>query len=318
MEFFWAFRRWVITFLLKLAFAWRKQSHCTQIVKLISFLIPFNRQWIRVDNEHGTWIAEDIAGDKKEAIADRIEQSDAVIMWVPGGGFRFDLSLLYIRVFIQWIRALEADKNLKCIIFVPKYRTAPKYQFPIAVNDIKTTYEWLTNTMHIPTSKLLIGSDDSGAALSLDLIHLHQPKFAGGIFASPYTGLEAGGESWRSNMEMDFFTAAAVDRIEENYIPEEGDQQPFRYLPDQIDLATHLPKRILITVGGNEVLLDEAGYLSSRARHGGINVTLLQAPEQIHLWSMLPDILVKDINVRQNAVDHLVRFVEQCVRPEKY
>ena len=84
MEFFWAFRRWLITFLLRLAFTWRKQSHCAQIVKLISFLIPFNRQWIRVDNEHGTWIAEDIAGSKKEAIADRIEQSDAVIMWVPG------------------------------------------------------------------------------------------------------------------------------------------------------------------------------------------------------------------------------------------
>ena len=150
------------------------------------------------------------------------------------------------------------------------------------------------------------------------MIYLHQPKFAGAIFASPYTGLEAGGESWRSNMEMDFFTAAAVDRIEENYIPVEGEQQPFRYLPDQIDIATHLPRHILITVGGNEVLLDEAGYLSSRARNGGINVTLLQAPEQIHLWSMLPDVLVKDINVRQNAVDHLVKFVEQCIRPEKY
>ena len=35
--------------------------------------------------------------------------------------------------------------------------TAPKHQFPVAVNDVKSTYEWLVNTMHIPTSKLLIG-----------------------------------------------------------------------------------------------------------------------------------------------------------------
>ena len=101
MEFFWAFRRWLITFLLRLAFTWRKQSHCAQIVKFISFFIPFNRQWIRVDNEHGTWIAEDIAGNKKEAIADRIEQSDAVIMWVPGNiemkkRFFFCFYIMYI------------------------------------------------------------------------------------------------------------------------------------------------------------------------------------------------------------------------------
>ncbi|KAI7859237.1 hypothetical protein BDC45DRAFT_564716 [Circinella umbellata] len=59
-------------------------------------------------------------------------------------------------------------------------------------------------------------------------------------------------------MEMDFYTAAAVD-------------------------PTHLPKRILITVGENKVLLDEASYLSSCARHGAIHVTLLQAPRRIHL-----------------------------------
>ena len=56
-----------------------------------------------------------------------------VTLYIKGGGFRFDLSLLYIRVFIQWIRALEADKNLKCIIFVPKYS---KFFFYIHYDDL--------------------------------------------------------------------------------------------------------------------------------------------------------------------------------------
>ncbi|KAI9495063.1 Alpha/Beta hydrolase protein [Zychaea mexicana] len=315
MEFFWVLRRWFITFLLRVAFSWGNRNHSARIIQFLGFLLPFNRRWVREDTDHGTWIAEDIAGSKKEAISDRLEESNVVIMWVSGGGFRFDMTLLYIRVWITWIRALEADKNMRCVIFVPKYKTG--HPFPAAVNGVKAAYDWLVNTMHIPTSKLIIGGDDAGAAVALDLMHLHKPKFAGAIFASPYTGLEAGGESWRANMDIDFMTAAAVDRMEESYIPEEGDQ-PFRYLPDQVDLATSLPRHMLITVGGNEVLLDEAGYLASRARAGGVAVTLCQAPDQTHLWSMLPDVLVQDVNVRQNAVDHFVRFVELCVRPGKH
>ncbi|KAI8149126.1 Alpha/Beta hydrolase protein [Fennellomyces sp. T-0311] len=317
MEFFWALRRWLITFLLRIAFSWRRSSHSARIVKLISLLLPFNRRWVRADDDHGYWIAEDIVKAKKEEIADRIAESDAVIMWIPGGGFRFDLSLLYIRTWITWIRALEADKNIKCVIFVPKYRTAPDHQFPAAVDDVKATCEWLTNVMQIPQSKLLLGGDDAGAAIGLDLLYLHQAKFAGAIFASPYTGLEAGGESWRANGDIDFFTAAAVDRMEESYIPEEG-EQPFRYLPDRVDLAPSLPRRMLITVGGSEVLLDEAGLLAARARDGGVAVTLIQSPDQVHLWSLLPDVLVEDAHVRQMAIDHFVGFVEQCVRSPKH
>lgn len=139
-------------------------------------------------------------------------------------------------------------------------------------------------------------------------MYLHKIQFAGAIFASPYTGLEAGGESWRANLDHDYITAAAVDRMEESYMPPEGDQ-PFTYLPERIELGQYLPRRMLIFVGGREVLLDEAGYLASRARQGGVNVIMIQSPKQVHLWSLLGPVVVSDSRVYQDSVDHIVNWL---------
>lgn len=148
-------------------------------------------------------------------------------------------------------------------------------------------------------------------------MYLHNTPFAGAVFSSPYTGLEAGGESWRANGDVDYVTAAAIERMEESYIPSEG-EQPFRYLPSQVNMATCLPRKMLVIVGGNEVLLDEAGYLASRARDGGVQVTLLQSPDQIHLWSMLGPVVVDDRKALQNAIDHTVQFVADVVVAKKF
>lgn len=34
---------------------------------------------------------------------------------------------------------------------------SPEHMFPAAVNDLKATYDWMINTMHVPVSKLFIG-----------------------------------------------------------------------------------------------------------------------------------------------------------------
>lgn len=45
----------------------------------------------------------------------------SIISWLLGGGFRFDLGKLYTPTFATWIRALEADKNIKSMVFVADY-----------------------------------------------------------------------------------------------------------------------------------------------------------------------------------------------------
>lgn len=208
----------------------------------------------------------------------------------------------------------------------------PENLFPAAIEDVAKSYDWLINTMHIDPKKIVVGGDDAGVAIALDtLLHkidTHQ-KPAALIFASPYTGLEAGGESWRANLGEDMLNENSITRMEEAYMkPEkydsdnesddEQEQQqelsPFGYLRDTVELGSFLPNRLLLYLGGKEVLLDEGGLLASRARSSGIQVVVVQEPSGVHLWSMLPDIFIDEWQIKQNAIDRFVQFVTEIAK----
>lgn len=47
-----------------------------------------------------------------------------LVRFKKGGGFRSNLGRLYTSTFTGWIRALEADKGIKSMIFVSDYSKA--------------------------------------------------------------------------------------------------------------------------------------------------------------------------------------------------
>ncbi|KAI8072254.1 Alpha/Beta hydrolase protein [Gilbertella persicaria] len=318
MSLFARFKRWVLVWALTVAFTFPKAYYPRQIINYLSFfLFRARSSWIHKAEGYGYWIAEDLKGAKREAMSDRISEADVVLLWIPGGGFRFDLGKLYTPTFASWIRALEADKGIKSMIFVADYQHGPEHLFPAPIKDIAKTYHWLIKNMNIEPRKIILGADDAGVAIALDTL-LHkipsEQRPAGLICASPYTGLEAGGESWRANLGDDILTEKAIERMEQCYMgPEdseyEDDVPPFRYLRHDIDLASFLPRRLLVLLGGKEVLLDEGGILASRARSSGVQVMMVQEPTGVHLWSMFPDIMIQDATARQAVMDRLVEFV---------
>ncbi|EIE90112.1 hypothetical protein G6F46_009304 [Rhizopus delemar] len=335
MSIFQRIKSWITVIVFTFAFTFPK---ATYIQKVIDYLqIIFFRQrsdWIH-EESRGYWIAEDLKyNTKKEAIADRIMEANVIFFWIPGGGFRFDPSRLYVPTFANWIRALEAEKGVKSMMFVANYRRGRGHLFPSAIKEIAETYNWLIHTLQIDPSKIIIGADDAGVAVALDTLMLKIPsdlKPTAMICASPYTGLEAGGDSWRNNLGKDFLTEKSIEHMENNYIkPEqenededdytipvskyEDDLSPFSYLNSTVPMGSFLPNRMLIFLGGQEVLLDEGGSLASKAREGGIQVVVAQEPTGIHLWSMLPDVLCKEDYVKQNSIDRLVEFVAGILR----
>lgn len=89
---------------------------------------------------------------------------------------------------------------------------------------------------------------------------------------------------------------------------------PFVYLREHVQLGSFLPSRMLFLLGGKEVLLDEGGLLASRARSSGIQVVVVQEPSGAHLWSMLPDVFIKDPSVKQYMLDRFVDFVAGTIK----
>ncbi|OBZ84345.1 Carboxylesterase LipF [Choanephora cucurbitarum] len=316
------FKRWVLTWALTVAFTFPKQHYPRQIIAFLSFFFRKRSSWIHKVDGYGYWVAEDLKGAKREAISDRISESDVVLLWVPGGGFRFDLGKLYTPTFATWIRALQADRNIKSMVFVADYHLGPEQLFPTAMKDVARTYDWLVDTMHISPQKIIIGGDDAGVAILLDTLFHKIPsdkRPAGMICASPYTGLEAGGPSWHANLGADILTEKSIERMEESYMgPEdaeyEDDIPPFRYLRQTNELASFIPRRLLVLLGGKEVLLEEGGILASRATGSGVQTMVVQEPTGVHLWFMFLDILVEDSSSRQAMMDRFVEFVYGTIK----
>ncbi|CEJ02058.1 hypothetical protein RMCBS344292_16075 [Rhizopus microsporus] len=334
MSIFQRLKNWLTVLALTFAYTFPKAEYAQKAIRYLQlFLFRARSDWVH-EESRGYWIAEDLQHNaKKEAINDRILESHVIFLWIPGGGFRFNPSRLYTSTFSDWIRALEADKGIKSMVFVADYRRGREHLFPAAVKDIADTYDWLIHTLQIDPNKIIIGADDAGAAVALDALMLKIPsefKPAAMICASPYIGLEAGGESWRNNLSKDILNEKAITHMENNYLkPEEENEDeddytvpeakyedglsPFEYLKSDVEVGSCLPKRMLLFLGGQEVLLDEGGYLASKARQGGVQVVVVQEPTGKHLWSMLPDILAEEAHVKQTVCDRLVEFVSNCI-----
>ncbi|KAI7905512.1 Alpha/Beta hydrolase protein [Cokeromyces recurvatus] len=333
MSLFHDFKRWITIWLLTFSFSFPIVTYSRRIIHYLQlFLFRSRSDWIHIEEPYGYWIAEDLKKNvKREALMDRISEANVILLWIPGGGFRFDLGRLYTSTFTTWIRALEADKGIKSMIFVANYKHGPENRFPSAINDIARTYDWLIHILQIHPKKIIIGGDDAGVAIALDTLFTKIPsnqKPAGFICASPYTGLEAGGDSWRANLGQDIINEKSITCMENAYMgPENEDEydsdeeeekerqlRPFGYLRNTVELGSFLPSRLLLYLGGKEVLLDEGGLLASRARSSGVQVIVVQEPSGAHLWSMLPDIFIKDLSIKQNAIDRFVEFISETIQ----
>lgn len=154
MSWFIDFKRWVTVWALTFAFSFPEASAPRRAIYFLQmFLFRGRRDWIHKDESHGYWIAEDLKKNaKREAIQDRISEANVIILWVPGktyiytntqmhiliqyigGGFRFDLGKLYTSTFATWMRALDADKGIKSMVFVADYSKYYSIMFIILSN----------------------------------------------------------------------------------------------------------------------------------------------------------------------------------------
>ncbi|MFJ7966609.1 alpha/beta hydrolase [Streptomyces sp. NPDC096324] len=165
------------------------------------------------------------------------------------------------------------------------YRLAPEHPFPAALDDGLAAYRELLASGTDPRDLVLAG-DSAGAGLSIATLLAAReaglPQPAAVVVFSPWVDLTLTGESIRSKEGADpIFTAADVRACADLYIGA-GDRAQHLASPVFADL-TGLPP-LLVQVGANEVLLDDAVRLASRAGADGVEVTLEVGPGLPHVF----------------------------------
>ena len=167
------------------------------------------------------------------------------------------------------------------------YRLAPSHPFPAAVDDAVAGYAALLDG-GVPPERIAIGGESAGGGLTIAALVAARdaglPMPARAVAMSPWADLTCGGASYVSRAGRDpLLTRGVLLDMATEYLAGAPASAPLAS-PVAADL-TGLPP-LLIQVGADEVLLDDATALASRAKAAGVAVDLEVWPDMIHVWQM--------------------------------
>ena len=186
------------------------------------------------------------------------------------------------------------------------YRLAPEHPFPAAVEDATAAYRWLLDQATAPEHIVIAGDSAGGGLTVATLLALREarvPLPAGGVCISPWVDLTCSGASYTTKAAADpIVRRAGVEEMARAYLGATPPRTPLAS-PLFADLRGLPP--LLIHVGSDEVLLDDAVQLAERAKAGGVDATLEIYDRMIHVWHWFLPML----DEAQTAVEAIGRFV---------
>ena len=173
-------------------------------------------------------------------------------------------------------------------LFVPDYRLAPEHPFPAAIDDVCAAWRALRAGAD-PDARLTVAGDSAGGNLALVLMLVlrdaeERLPDAAALF-SPGTDLTGASPSLDENAARDvLFDRAAIEQVVATYLAGADPNQPLAS-PLFGDLRGLPP--LLVHVGADELLRDDAVRLAEKARAAGVAVELKVWPVVPHVWQMM-------------------------------
>jgi monoterpene epsilon-lactone hydrolase len=201
------------------------------------------------------------------------------ILYFHGGAYALGAADQSVRL------ASELARRTGTRVISVEYALAPEHRYPAAVDDAVTAYRALLGRRTAPDEVVFVGESSGGGlalAAALEVMAGGGPAPAAIYVASPWVDLTTSGTSMISKADVDpSVSAKGLRRRARDYAPEHV-LTDARVSPVFADL-TGLPP-LLIQVGGNEVLLDDATRLAARAAADSVHVTLQVTPEVPHVF----------------------------------
>jgi epsilon-lactone hydrolase len=205
--------------------------------------------------------------------------SERVMLYLHGGGYQLGSCHAYRPL------AATLSQVTGWRLLVLDYRLTPEHPYPAAVEDAAAAYRWLVAT-GIKPEHIMLAGDSAGGGLALAaLVSLRdagEALPAGAILLSAWTDLALSGDAWLVNEEKDFLvTRASLLEHRQAYL---GERDPRTPLASPLYSDLHGLPPLLIQVGSDEVLLDDAIRVAERAQQAGVEVTLHIAEGMWHVW----------------------------------
>jgi len=210
--------------------------------------------------------------------------SDAsrVLMFFHGGGYCSGSIASHRRM------VTEAGRYAGARTLAVGYRLAPEHPFPAAFDDALVAWRFLRR-QGIAAARIAVGGDSAGGGLTAALINRlrasgdEQPACA--WLVSPWTDLAMSGSTMASKDAADpLIHKPYLEELATAYLPATLDRKDPRVSPLFADLRGFPP--LLLQVGSDETLLDDAVRFAAAAGAADVAVTLEIWPRMIHAWPL--------------------------------
>ncbi|HKH01650.1 MAG TPA: alpha/beta hydrolase [Bradyrhizobium sp.] len=203
------------------------------------------------------------------------------VLYLHGGAYVSGAPVFYRH--FTW-RIAEA---LGACVWVLTYRLAPEHPFPAALEDAVAGYTWLTDNTRHPGQIVVMG-DSAGAGLTLCLLLKLRddgtPLPGAAVAMSPWTDLALTGKTVTSNAAADpMLNAEHLPQLAGYYLGGADPRTPYAS-PLYGDPAGLPP--VLIQVGGDEILRDDAVRMAEKLRAENPGSRLEIWPRMPHVWQL--------------------------------
>jgi len=229
-------------------------------------------------------------------------RTDAAVLYLHGGGYVIGSTRSHRHV----AAAIAAAAGISALL--ADYRLAPEHPYPAAVDDAVSAYVWLLRRGIAP-GRIVIAGDSAGGGLTvatlLAIRDRGRPLPAAGVCISPWVDLTCSAASYTTRAEADpMVTRDGVAEMARLYLAGASAKTPLAS-PLHADLKGLPP--LLIQVGSDEVLLDDATQLAAAAKAAGVAAEVEVWPEMIHVWHWFLPML----DEAERAIDVIGRFVRR-------
>ncbi|MGM7669235.1 alpha/beta hydrolase [Microbacterium sp. A93] len=229
--------------------------------------------------------------------------SDFVVLYFHGGGYSIG-SIDSYRDHCARLSAMTGARVLSV-----GYRLAPEHRYPAALDDARTSYEWLLEQGILP-ERILLAGDSAGGGLALaTLVALRDaslPLPSGAVLLSPLTDMAHTGASVQERAHLDpIVTPKGSHSYSTRYLGEDGDFDLPYASPVYADLDGLPP--VLVVVGTEELLFDDSVRVVRKIKDAGGSAELDVWPNMIHIFPFF----ASQIPESQRAMEHIARFIRE-------
>lgn len=244
------------------------------ILKIANAVMPVVQRGKRLDGSLKKRTIS-FANCTAELIAPKNTENAPLLVYYHGGAF-----VMKAAAYHKNLAQTYAEK-VGCAVLFVDYRLAPKYKFPIPVNDCYEAYEWAIGQKF---SKIMVGGDSAGANLALAVMQRARkegiPMPAATLLVYPVTDSRMQTESMKKFTDTPLWNGVLNGKMYELYAAEEERHDPL-ISPMEADDLSFLPPAYIETAE-YDCLHDEGVALAERLEKEGVAVTLHETVGTIH------------------------------------